>query len=103
MLQVELFTSDGSRLIIQPLVDAGLLTVEEEEQSVLWEQFSALFHLLQYTVYTVILDIPFLYQSWSMGVTSTSLYIIQTSVSLKLVSETVLCNQAIPSAHYATT
>ncbi|PNF34127.1 hypothetical protein B7P43_G01154 [Cryptotermes secundus] len=31
LLQVELFTSDGSRLILQPLVDAGLLIVEKEE------------------------------------------------------------------------
>lgn len=34
LLQVQLFTSDGSKLILQPLVDAGLLIVEKEEQSV---------------------------------------------------------------------
>lgn len=31
LLEVELFTSDGSELILQPLLDAGLLTLEKEE------------------------------------------------------------------------
>jgi hypothetical protein len=36
LLEVELFTSDGSELILQPLLDAGLLTVEKVEQCELW-------------------------------------------------------------------
>jgi hypothetical protein len=43
VLEVELFTRDGSELVLQPLLDAGLLTLEKEEPWASWYSFMYLF------------------------------------------------------------